>query len=155
MSSYYSVDNAKDFLGSESNQLASFPPEYLNSINIPGLSLHELKLKMRVVVILMRNRNQTLGLCNDTRMMVARYLKNCVECKVIVGQFKGTKHFILRMKLCPKDTRLPFKLCKKQMPLQICNAMTINKAQGQSLENVVLFLPKGLFTHGQFYVEVS
>lgn len=41
------------------------------------------------------------------------------------------------------------------MPIQVCYAMTINKAQGQSLEKVGLFLPKGVFTHGQFYVAVS
>lgn len=33
--------------------------------------------------------------------------------------------------------------------------MTINKAQGQSLQTVGLFLPKSVFTHGQFYVSIS
>lgn len=50
---------------------------------------------------------------------------------------------------------MPFKLIRKQIPLQICYAMTINKAQGQSLETVGLFLPKSCFTHGQFYVAIS
>lgn len=155
IASYFSIDTAEDFPGTESQQLASFPPEYLNSISIPGLPLHELKLKVGVVVMLMRNLNQTLGLCNGTRMMVTKCLQHCVECEVIAGQFKGTKHFIPRMELAPTETRLPFKLCRKQMPLQICYAMTINKAHGQSLEKVALFLPKPVFTHGQLYVAVS
>ncbi|XP_074324168.1 uncharacterized protein LOC141661083 [Apium graveolens] len=89
------------------------------------------------------------------RMKVTRFLDQCVECEVIVGQFKGAKHFILMMELCPTETQFPFILCRKEMPLQVCYAMTINKAQGHSLENVALFLPKGMFTHGQFYVEVE
>ncbi|WOH13976.1 hypothetical protein DCAR_0933491 [Daucus carota subsp. sativus] len=81
MSSYYSLDTAEDYPGTQREQLASFPPEYLNSLNIPGLPLHELKLKVGVVVMLMRNLNQTLGLCNGTRMMVTKCLQFCVECE--------------------------------------------------------------------------
>jgi len=33
--------------------------------------------------------------------------------------------------------------------------MTINKAQGQTLKMVVIFLPKPVFTHGQLYVAMS
>ncbi|XP_074351350.1 uncharacterized protein LOC141690452 [Apium graveolens] len=155
LSSYFSVDTVEDFPGSVFNQLESFPPEYLNSITIPGFPLHKLKLKVSVVFMQMRNLNQTLGLCNDTRMKVIWFLDQCVECEVIAGQFKGTKNFILRMELCPTETQLPVKLCRKQMSMQVCYVMTINKAQGQSLQNVALFFPKGVFTHGQFYVAIS
>ncbi|XP_074324273.1 uncharacterized protein LOC141661188 [Apium graveolens] len=152
---YYSVDKAEDFGGTATELSFAFPPEYLNSINVPGLPPHNLKLKEGVAVMLMRNLNQTLGLCNGTRMMIMRCLKQCVECEVICGAFVGTKHFIPRMELCPTDTKLPFKLIRKQMPLQICYSMTINKFHGQSLERVGLYLPNPVFTHGQFYVAIS
>jgi ATP-dependent DNA helicase PIF1 len=33
--------------------------------------------------------------------------------------------------------------------------MTINKAQGQTIERVGLYLPKHVFSHGQLYVVLS
>ncbi|XP_074336028.1 uncharacterized protein LOC141673193 [Apium graveolens] len=116
---YYSIDRAGDFGGTTTKLSFAFPPEYLNSISIPGLPPHDPKLKEGVSVMLMHNLNQTLGLCNGTRMMITRCLKQCVECQVINGVFIGTKHFIPRMELSSTDTKLPFKLIRKQMPLQV------------------------------------
>jgi ATP-dependent DNA helicase PIF1 len=53
------------------------------------------------------------------------------------------------------DTKWPFKLKRRQIPLSICFAMTINKSQGQSIKNVGIYLPKQVFCHGQLYVALS
>ncbi|KAM3265927.1 hypothetical protein P3L10_002921 [Capsicum annuum] len=67
----------------------------------------------------------------------------------------GEKVFIPRMTLTSFDARIPFKFQRRQFPIIVSFAMTINKSQGQSLSHVELFLKKSVFTHGQLYVALS
>jgi ATP-dependent DNA helicase PIF1 len=43
---------------------------------------------------------------------------------------------------------MPFILRRRQFPVRPTFGMTINKAQGQTLKMVGIFLPKPVFTHG-------
>ncbi|XP_076959286.1 replication protein A 70 kDa DNA-binding subunit B-like [Bidens hawaiensis] len=46
-------------------------------------------------------------------------------------------------------------LNRRQFPIAVCFAMTINKSQGQSLARVGIYLRHPVFTHGQLYVALS
>ncbi|KAJ9562645.1 hypothetical protein OSB04_007805 [Centaurea solstitialis] len=78
-----------------------------------------------------------------------------MEAEIISGSNIGNRTFIPRMSLTPTDKRIPFKFQRRQFPVSLCFAMTINKSQGLTLSNVGLFLRQPVFTHGQLYVVLS
>ncbi|KEH44108.1 PIF1-like helicase [Medicago truncatula] len=132
-----------------------FTTEFLNGIKSYGIPNHQLKLRVGCPIMLMRNIDQVIGLCNGTRLTVTHLGKSTITAIIITGKREGTRVFIPKMNLIPSDPGLPFKFRRRQFPLTLCFAMTINKSESQSLSRVGVYLPKPVFTHGQLYVTIS
>ncbi|XP_031112085.1 uncharacterized protein LOC116016062 [Ipomoea triloba] len=115
-------------------------PELLNGIRVLGLPNHTLTLKIGSPVMLMRNIDHSVGLCNGTRLIITKLADRIIEAEIMTGANRGTKVLIPRMSMSPSDLRLPFKFQRKQFPLMLSYAMTINKSQGQTLSHVGLLL---------------
>ncbi|XP_072066587.1 uncharacterized protein [Arachis hypogaea] len=71
-------------------ELDVFSPKILNGINCSGLPPHKLVLKVGAPVMLLRNIDQTNGLCNGTRMQVRRMGNHVIECKTLTGNKVGS-----------------------------------------------------------------
>jgi hypothetical protein len=132
-----------------------YPVEVLNTIKVNNFPYHRLVLKRGVPIMLLRNICQAAGLCNGTRLIVSRLAEKVIEAIVMTGSNIGDIVYIPRICLTARDPKWPFTLHRRQFPIRICYAMTINKSQGQTLEAVGLYLKSHVFTHGQFYVAVS
>jgi len=81
---------------------------------------------------------------------------NVIDAEIAVGQHSGKRVFLPRIPLCPsEDDMFPFKLKRKQFPVRLSFSMTINKAQGQTIPHVGVYLPDSVFSHGQLYAALS
>ncbi|CAI0460632.1 unnamed protein product [Linum tenue] len=134
---------------------ADYSTEFLNNLKIGNFPDHQLELKVGCPVILLRNMDQTVGLCNGTRMVVKTLGKWFIEVEILTGTNVGDRVFLPRLTLSTHYKSLNFTLIRRQYPVALCFAMTINKSQGRTLANVGLCLQRQVFSHGQLYVALS
>ena len=105
--------------------------------------------------MLLRTIDPTNGLCNGTRLIVDKVIEGNVLRAIVAGN--PTKVALIpRIKLISNNHSFLFQWFRRQFPVRLAFAMTINKSQGQTLRRVgIHLLTKPVFCHGKFYVAVS
>jgi hypothetical protein len=152
---FYSADSVETEPGVDSEP-ELIPVEFLRSIEASGLPPGELHLKRGCPLILLRNLAPARGLCNGTRLILHQATRRVLEVEILGGEHNGEIAFIPRISLLPStQPGMTFRLRRRQFPVRLAFALTINKAQGQSVRHVGLDLHEPVFSHGQLYVALS
>lgn len=149
---YYSYDEVCN----PDNRLIT-PVELMNSIEDGSLPPHHLILSVGCPIMVLRNIDPSGGVCNGTRLIVRSLHRHVIEAEITTGSNIGEIAYIpkIRFNFQSKDGKNPIEFRRTQFPVRLAFAMTINKAQGQTLDSVGLYLPDHVFSHGHLYVALS
>ncbi|KEH17653.1 PIF1-like helicase [Medicago truncatula] len=134
----------------DNNIVEVLTPEFLSSLCTSGLPNHKIKLKVGAPIMLLRNLDQSEGLCNGTRLIVTKLTTHVLEAKIMGGNHHGNIIYIPRMDMSPSQSPWPFKLNKRQFSIVVSYSMTINKSQGRSLDYVGLYLARDILAMDKF-----
>jgi hypothetical protein len=89
------------------------------------------------------------------RLIVKRLDQRVIEAEIIIGNNVGKCVFIPCIIMSPSGIDWPFVLRRRQFLVRVAFAITINKSQGETFNNVEIYLSSPVYSHGQLYVVIS
>jgi hypothetical protein len=149
----YSTDSfaeVDDDHGHLSNLLTHKISESLSNSQIPQYCL---QLKINDICLVMRPL-KSLKLANNQRVRVKKITSRLITVETIDSKRRIVSIPRIRFKYKP-TVNTSYKMMRVQFPLRLCYAMTINKSQGQSFDQILLDITESSFCHGQTYVAWS
>ena len=114
-----------------------------------------LQLKKHRIIMLLRNLDPVNGHCNQIQYVIEHLHDHIIDATIACGPHAGKRIFVPIIPMIPSDNIFRFHMKRKQFPVRHAFAITSNKAQGQTLSHVGIYLKQAFFSHGQLYVAMS
>ena len=126
--------------------------EFLKQQMNTGVPESELYLKVGSVCMLMRNLDRDAGLMNNTKVIVTFITRRYVYVRKL-GE--DVEYPIPRITTKYKLHGTELTASRRQFPLRIAYAVTVNRSQGQTYDRVGIDTRADYFSHGQLYVALG
>ena len=102
---YYSYDTIASSSENIDELNLLYPQEFLHTLNFNGIPPHELKLKLGTPIMLLRNLNQSNGLCNGTRLIITQLTNKIIEGQIINSSNINEKVYIPRIEMTVHESK--------------------------------------------------
>uniref|UniRef100_K3ZLQ2 ATP-dependent DNA helicase n=1 Tax=Setaria italica TaxID=4555 RepID=K3ZLQ2_SETIT len=103
---YLSSDTLVESSKEHGNLDLLYPVKFLNSLQFKGIPPHKLVVKIGSPVMLLRNLNQSAGLCNGTCLIITQLGDQISEAQIITGSHIGDKVLLPRIALHVRVARM-------------------------------------------------
>jgi ATP-dependent DNA helicase PIF1 len=92
----------------------------------------------------------------DMRQILPEWFEAAPLRLILGGARHGNLALLPKLTFTPSDTvAAPCEFRRRQFPVRVAFALTINKSQGQTLDHVGVYLRCPIFAHGHLYVALS
>ena len=130
--------------------------EYMASIDDPGTPPAVLQLKVGAVLLVIRNLVSDQRIYNGTKVVVARIHQSMLVVRTIPGDATEQPRTVFLPRILFTINQHSISFTRRQFPVRLAYATSVNKSQGATLERACVDLSNGhCFGHGQLYVAVS
>ena len=129
--------------------------EHLQTVTKSGTPPASIDVKPGCLLICTRNILPQLGIQNGTLLELLNVLDNVIHVRTIPedDDAEPVEAYIPRILFELQSGGLMF--MRRQFPIRLAYALTVNKVQGATKRRLGLDLRHGVFSHGQLYVALS
>ena len=135
------------------NRTHDVSEDFMAKLTNSGVPNHVLELRVGCIVMVMRNLCAKYGIMNGVKLRVEAISRFLVVARTLCSDQR--KVLLPRIQFSMTVPTSAVRIIRRQFPLRLAYAQTINKSQGQTLARVCFDVRSPVFTHGASYVAMG